>query len=394
MTDINLLHDRELGEEKKEEKEKTEHASKLVVQLTNPKKEPTSETTEKPGGGFWSFLKNLIFGLKRKGSDDLRGARILHEERTKPPEKAQPLPKKPRKIEERYEQPKKAEPQLEDIFAPPPQKEPEPKAAASPPPPSAAKPAQPDYRGGAYGGAVNLPQAPSPTPPAPQPTEQPKKKGEAKKPLPTKAEPPQDTISSFLGVNLVPEEMMSSVSRQNRFVVLSLIVLMAAAVVGIAYIGLSFFQSRIVNETEQKLQSIAVLDRRIRELNEKKNNAKEFSDAMQQTVTLLDSHIYWNAFFTGLETYTSTRVAVKSVSADQAGHATISMSGQDYRSVAQQLIAFSRASDFIQRVTINSASRAESEEGSSVDFTADVQLAPTVLYRDSAGGPNYSPEKE
>lgn len=397
MTDINLLHDRGIGEEKKEDEEKERQKSHVVVELTNPNKERVSESTEKPGTGFWAFLKDLFLGLRRPKPETPGTGRILHEERHAPPERPKPPVKPEKKIEEKYVKAAKNEAALEDVFAPAPSPEPEPKI-----PPSAASADQKAAEArqipeGSFDGAVNVPPVIPPTPPRTGPKASKRSAGRPAPTTPSETSPQPSTgnINTFLGVNLVPEEMMASVSKQGRFVTLIFVAFISAIIVGLVYVGLSIYQSNIVTQTQTKQEEISDLDRQIQLLNEKKRAAIAFQSIIQQATTLLDTHIYWTKFFTGLEKYTVKTVAIRGMSADQAGHMTLTLSGADYRSVAQQLIAFEAADDFVQDVTINAATMASGTEGSgaTVDFSATITLTSGVFYRDSTGGPVFSREE-
>lgn len=392
VTDINLLRDRGFGDESSEELEKQKRKARVVVELTNPGKEPQHEITEKPGGGFWSFLKNL-FSRKKSTATGVPGkARILHEERIQQPEKKSP-PQQKKVIKERYEtaqqHPSAA---VEDIFAPsaavvPDEAPPKGQEAAHELPPQLSA----TLSGGSFRGAVNTPPARPETPGMNAPTPQPDQRPSAARPSVKEKQRPEST-DAFLGVNLVPEEMMSGGAQQNRLVTLGLLALISILIVGLVYVGLSIFQSRIVNETQANGQSISALEQQIQKLNAKKRSAAAFHALTTSTLKLLDTHVYWTKFFGGLEKYTVQNVQIRSFTADQAGHLTLSLSAKDYRAVAQQLIAFEAAKDFASNVTINAATLSESDKGASIDFTAIITLDPKVFYRDSTGGPLFSIE--
>ncbi|MFH1171709.1 MAG: hypothetical protein V1778_04180 [bacterium] len=392
MTDINLLHDRGFGDERKDQEEKEKEKSRIVVELTNPSKETHVETTEKPGSGFWSFLKELFTGRRQKAEEKPGTVRILHEQREKP-EPAQEPPQKKKRMEEHYAPNAQNESGLEDVFAPPlapqqPSAQPrERERPASPP-----RIPSPNLQGGSFSGTVNLPPQPAATPPKTAPQGQQSATPPQGAPQEKKQEPSPEDASTFLGVNLVPEEMMSSVSRQNRAIALAFIAAMSMLVVGLAYIGLSIYNSRIVMETEAQKQEMAIVDRQIQKLTVQKRDAEQFHSVTEQALSLLDTHIYWTKFFSGLEKYTLQTVSVRSASADQSGHLTLTLSGKDYRSLAQQLLAFEAATDFVKSVSITAGESAQGKEGEGqgVNFSATITLMPNVFYRDSTGGPTYT----
>jgi len=97
---------------------------------------------------------------------------------------------------------------------------------------------------------------------------------------------------------------------------------------------------------------------------------------------LLDKHVYWSQFFASLEQHTSKEVFFTNFSMSGTESVILTAVGQDYVSVAEQLVAFQEATDFIRSVRINSGSAIIDQEVgdyAGVDFTANLDFVPGVF---------------
>lgn len=374
MTDINLLQDREAGEQK-DDIEKQKRKSTIVVELTNPKKERATDSTKSPKAGVLAFLKRL-FGSPPPAMPSAanRPPRILHQEPEEPKRKERPgRPREPttfkQRLTERFvreEKGKEQESALDDVFAPPPGTPPSPLLSPKVIPPSEVIPRLPKQ--------ANKEQIP------PQPAAA---AGPGVTALPPSPEP-------SLGVNLVPEEMLGSAAGKNRLVSLGFVALLAALVVALGYIGMVIYQNRIVDETETIRTQIAAVDGEIKKQSAAKKTAMDFHAAANNVLGLLDRHIYWTRFLSGLETYTIRDVFYRNITVDRAGHLSIIASAKDYRAVARQLLAFQDAKDFIKDVSITAAQAAKENNEVLVNFAVSITLQDDVLLRDRQGGPPFN----
>ncbi len=331
MPDINLTHDTGLGEQSREEQEKQKHKTDRRPTLTTPGRE--QKTTEpKPAGVSLAQrlggFWNALKALLPRPSPQAKG-RILHEERVL--QVPQPASRQP--------------------FA----------APMKPLPP---KPA--------------APSAPTIAPPPPRPPQRP---GTPQNAVPS----PKESVD----VNLVPEEFMTNLDSQNRLLLLGLVGILTLLLVGVVYLALSVFQTKMKNEAQANLVRIEEVDRELARLNTVKRSAATLHAATLQAQQLLSTHIYWTRFFAGLEKYTVDTVFYRGLSADRSGRLTLVASSRDFRSVARQLLAFRNASDFVREVSITSAAVHESGGTAYVDFTASITLTDDVFYRDAEGTIDY-----
>lgn len=192
-----------------------------------------------------------------------------------------------------------------------------------------------------------------------------------------------------LGVNLMTEEMLAGATQQNKVAALGLVALGCVVVVAAAYVGLTVFQQRIVDQIADKEQQIAAIERELVPLAPKKQAVAAFQKNISNILNLLSTHLYWTKFFSGLEKYTVRSVYFTGMNADQSGRMTLGAQAADYASVARQLIAFESADDFVKDVSITSANMSEAGGRSTVSFSVTITLADNVFFRDAAGGPLY-----
>lgn len=195
------------------------------------------------------------------------------------------------------------------------------------------------------------------------------------------------------GVNLVPEELVTGFGSYRHITTLAAVVLTTVALVGLAYVLLTFFERRIANEAARNQAAIAAIDQQLAVLGEAKAKAIVFHRTTLETLSLINKHIYWTKFFAGLEKYTVDAVYYRGFNADQAGRVTLAATGKDYRSVSRQLIAFTQAKDFVKNVRITSATLRQENEAPLIDFTVTLTLVDTVFFRDAQGGPTYTIEQ-
>lgn len=371
MPGINLLRDTGVGDQREEETEQEAQRRTLDVELTNPERKAARETTEQPSLSFWGFLKDFF--------TKIRGRRLAQPSPGKPalqpPSKKVPKPEKkakPRILSEHYERPTAQEPpEVVDIFAQ--------ENLAEP----ASRPAK---------ATIEKETPPAPKPPV-RPAAPPKADTappEKKETEPKIEEGPRET---FLGVNLVPEEMMPGIEARNRPVVLGFIALATILLLATVYVGLSIYQRRTEDQSRENLERIAGLEQEITALSVVKNETLAYHDRLKSIAALLEQHYYWTKFLAGVEKYTIDTVYLRIVTADGAGRMTVSGSGKDFRSVARQLLAYRQADDFVQDVSITSASIREAEKAVFVDFTATITLVEDVFFRDAEGRPEYKIEQ-
>lgn len=199
-----------------------------------------------------------------------------------------------------------------------------------------------------------------------------------------------DGGDGVLAVNLMPNDLQGGLEGKNNLVRLAIVAVAALCLVALVYLGLSLYQTRVTSQAQSNQARIQQVEQRMSQLSAKQREAVAFHKSTLGVMNLLNRHLYWTKFFRGLEKYTVDSVAFHGVNADRSGRVTLTASAKSYRSVAEQLIAFQQAKDFVQTVSITSATAHEGPEGSTVDFSASLTLVDDVFYRSSDGTADYT----
>lgn len=206
---------------------------------------------------------------------------------------------------------------------------------------------------------------------------------------PVERSQPGTRATGGIGVNLVPEEISGKGARRNYILMVGGVAGIALILIAIAYVGLVLYEGKVFKETDDNNSAIAALDAQLDQLTMAKRQAFHFHATTLQAVNLLDKHLYWTKFLSGLEQYTVDTVYFSSMNADQQGRVTLQGVGKDIRSVARQLLAFREATDFVVDAQITTAQVQEQETGTSVTFPVTLTLVGNVFTRTAAGSATY-----
>ncbi len=184
-------------------------------------------------------------------------------------------------------------------------------------------------------------------------------------------------------VNLLSEDLVSSF--KPRMVLLSLVGWMvgAAAVVGLAYFGLSLADRSIANQITTKRTELAQVRQQIDDLKGEQKTIQQTTQKISAIRRLIDDHVHWTNMFAKLEHYTLPEVFYgTSFAADINGSLTLGARTDTYEHVAQQYLVFEQAvanGDFISSFDITGATRTTTELGDQVTFSVNLQILPSVF---------------
>lgn len=196
-----------------------------------------------------------------------------------------------------------------------------------------------------------------------------------------------------LGVNLVPEEIIEKLVPKNRIANLVIWVVIALTLVGVAYMGISIYKTTTITKIEYLRIDISNVDSEIstyRDFQKEIINLKEKTDDVK---IVLNKHVYWSKLFEYLEKYTISEVYYTSLAGDLNGIINLQAVGEDYNSVARQLLVFQEAQDFVDNATITSIKSNEIEEEilgepdqtrtviNSVNFNISLGIKSGTLYK-------------
>lgn len=200
----------------------------------------------------------------------------------------------------------------------------------------------------------------------------------------------KEKAPSAFGINLLPEELILKLKPQKKTIALVITGGVTALVVVLVYFGLVFYQSRLKGQSAKVIEEAGRVDQEIVSLRGFSQEALLAKTRVEAAKKLLNEHIYWTKFFEALGKHTISEVSYTSFSGDITGKISLNGVGQSYESVARQLVAFQKATDFIKTVEIRSASLGSSagEERTAallpaqgVNFTASLTLIPDIFYK-------------
>jgi len=192
------------------------------------------------------------------------------------------------------------------------------------------------------------------------------------------AKPPEAAKNAGgLDVNLIPVELAHEpeLDVKRRLFIGGLAIFVSAIIVVGIYLGMTWYQVRITYEIKQLEAKITALDADIERLDKDKKEALDLQERLALIRNLIDQHTYWTKFFELLEKNTVRDVYYTNFAMAGTDSVTIAAVGKDYRSVAEQLVAFEQAKDFIKDVRIDSASsEIDGQSGLSLGVTFNINL--------------------
>ncbi|MFA5021888.1 MAG: hypothetical protein WC508_02330 [Patescibacteria group bacterium] len=192
--------------------------------------------------------------------------------------------------------------------------------------------------------------------------------------------------TDILDVNLIPAELGKRPELElgkrlfaSGAVILGFILLIAAG-----YLGITWYQVKVTQDISGVESRIETLDQEIVQYEKDKQVALDMQQSLESVRQLLNQHVYWTNFFNLLEKNTIGEVKYVNFSMAGQNKLVISAFGKDYHSVAKQLIAFQKATDFVKNVKIDAASaEIDPETGNytGVNFNIDLEFQPNVFLK-------------
>ena len=161
-----------------------------------------------------------------------------------------------------------------------------------------------------------------------------------------------------------------------------MVIFICILLVALVYLGITWYQLRITQQIKEIEIEIAEVNKQISQLETKKTAALDLQNRLNLIRQLLDRHVYWTKFFDLLEKYTISDVYYTNFSMVGNDRLSISAIGKDYNSVAQQLVAFQNAADFVKNVRIDSASAEIDTAGGNyigVSFSVYLEFVPGIF---------------
>lgn len=204
---------------------------------------------------------------------------------------------------------------------------------------------------------------------------------ETKKAAPAVIPLPEDDDSSY-NVNLLSEDLISTVNPRRRAIMLGVVAIGAAIVVGMAYAGLLVYQGNVKAKIDTTEEALASANAEIAILSKDQLAAAATVQKISAVRTLVDRHTRWTKFFSLIERYTLPSVTYgSSFTGDLNGTLTLTGTTTSYEEVAKQYLVFQqlvRDKKFISNFLITGATSQISKEGTStVTFVVSMTLLPS-----------------
>lgn len=207
-----------------------------------------------------------------------------------------------------------------------------------------------------------------------------------KKVKPAKISTKETARETFLDVNLIPADLAKQpeVELSNKLFTSGIVILVFILLVTAVYLGISWYQLRVVRQIGDVEAKIASLDQEIAKYEKDKSLALDLQQRLDLIHQLLNNHVYWTKFFGLLEKYTISEVYYSNFSMTGKDKLILSAVGKDYESVAKQLVAFQQATDFVKSVKIDAASAQFDPEELAylgVKFNISLEFLPEVFLK-------------
>lgn len=204
---------------------------------------------------------------------------------------------------------------------------------------------------------------------------------ETKKAAPAVIPLPEDDDSSY-NVNLLSEDLISTVNPRQRAIMLGVVALGAAVLIGLAYGGLLVYQGNIKAKIDTTEESLVAANAQIDALSKDQQIAVSTVQKITAINSLVDRHTRWTKFFSLIEKYTLPTVTYgPSFSGDLNGTLTLTGTTTSYEEVAKQYLVFQqlvRDKKFISDFLITGATSQLSEAGNTTaTFVVTMTLLPS-----------------
>ncbi len=204
-----------------------------------------------------------------------------------------------------------------------------------------------------------------------------------KKSKPTMIQLPDEAADGF-NINLLGQDLGVTVTLRRQLMKLGGLALGTVVVVGLLYLGLTFYAGSITSDIDSTTAKINVLKQEISDLQASQTEVAATTKKITAIRSLIDRHVHWTKFFAQLEAATSSDVFYgTSFTGDLNGTVTLAARAPSFDAVATQYLFYHQAvsrGGFIQSFDITGATQQDSKTGPQVSFTVSMQLVPTVFY--------------
>ncbi|MBI5467119.1 MAG: hypothetical protein HY975_02805 [Candidatus Kerfeldbacteria bacterium] len=193
---------------------------------------------------------------------------------------------------------------------------------------------------------------------------------------------PEDEDSSY-NVNLLSEDLITTVNPRQRMIQLGLIAIGAAVLVGLVYGGLMYYDTSVRKQIKTTQQELTDVQRQIATLKTEQQTIVSSTKKLEAIRSLIEHHSRWTNFFRLLEKYTLPTVTYgNSFTANQTGAITLSAKTNSYDEIAKQYLIWQQLvanHEFISTFAITGANAQEVKDGTVYSFNMTMSVLPSVL---------------
>jgi hypothetical protein len=187
--------------------------------------------------------------------------------------------------------------------------------------------------------------------------------------------------TNVLEVNLVKGEIVKFFDWQRGILLLLVSVFASAAVISLAYWGISSWGSSKQNtQNSTYLQDYYKVNKEIKDLEPQMNEVMKFKARLDSVNFLLARHIYWTNFFNFLEDNTLSNVYFSNFTGDINGSYVLSATTDSLDAIDAQIKKLLVNSD-IMKTRVDSASVIGESGKPIVSFSLSFALAPKIFLK-------------
>jgi len=177
----------------------------------------------------------------------------------------------------------------------------------------------------------------------------------------------EEDVSEGFGVSLMPQQTMiisRVVHSRLLFLIVSIVIILVIFFLSRLYGDWHF--GKLESQVEYLKREIVLLEAQTNPLLEDRDNITALTSKATEVKRALDNHTYWSNFFDLLEVHTVPDVYFGDFVASAGGNVQLMATSRDLIYLAQQIIAFNNAPNFIKEVEISNIQ--VSPEGAGASF--------------------------
>jgi len=164
----------------------------------------------------------------------------------------------------------------------------------------------------------------------------------------------EEDVSEGFGVSLMPRQTMI-ISRvvHSRLLFLIISIVVISVIFSLSRLYGNWHFGKLESQVEYLKREIVLLEAQTNPLLEDRDNITALTNKATEVKRALDNHTYWSNFFNLLEVHTVPDVYFGDFSARAGESVSLMASSRNLISLAQQIVAFNNAPDFIKEVNIS-----------------------------------------